>query len=80
MVSGKRENFQSFIKKHNKKCIDKFFLSASMCDRLWGIDKNGTLLRHTQLGVSLLPGHGTPTTTHSYQLSSTGMEEDWEVL
>lgn len=55
-------------------------LSASMCDRLWGIDKNGTLLRHTQLGVSLLPGHGTPTTTHSYQLSSTGMEEDWEVL
>lgn len=51
-----------------------------MCDRLWGIDKNGSLLRHTQLAVSLHPGHGAPVAPQPYQWSSTGVEEDWEVL
>lgn len=51
-----------------------------MCDRLWGIDKSGSLLRHTQLTVSMNPGNGTPVLSQPLDVFSTGVEGDWEVL
>lgn len=55
-------------------------LTASMCDRLWGIDTSGSLLRHTQLAVNLNPNSGTPITSQPVDFFSTGVEGDWEVL
>lgn len=50
-----------------------------MCDRLWGTDKSGSLLRHNQLTVNLNPTSGTPAISQPV-LSNVGEVGDWEVV